>query len=203
MSVAREYVPRRDSEFNLFFKKIRTYVHNKVVTEQEWKHVPEDSMVELAAAYEDWFIFYQPTLEPHFPSVTVRKKEARKRNEKLLRDFIQRFLYWPPVDDGDRTDMNLPLRDPIRTPQLIVLEEVEFEVKLNRIRSIEVHFRVKGAENRAKPDGYDGAVFIWDILPKPPERPSDLNRHTMASRTPQTIEFDETERGKTVYLSAA
>jgi len=29
-----------------------------VITETEWKHVPEDSMVELAAAYEDWFIFY-------------------------------------------------------------------------------------------------------------------------------------------------
>ena len=51
------------SHLFLFFKNIRTFVHNKVITETEWKHVPEDSMVELASnqrfvAYEDWFNFY-------------------------------------------------------------------------------------------------------------------------------------------------
>jgi len=30
---------------------------------------------------------------PHFPAVTAEKNNARKRNEKILRTFIQRFLY--------------------------------------------------------------------------------------------------------------
>ena len=34
----------------------------------------------------------------------------------------------------------------------------------------------------------------------PPERPEDLKRRANASRTPYTIEFDETERGKKVYV---
>jgi len=36
------------------------------------------------------------------------------------------------------------------------------------------------------------------VLDAPPKRPEDLNRHTLASRTPHIIRFDETERGKTV-----
>ena len=87
------------------------------------------------------------------------------------------------MTDGNSINMGLPLRanlrfDLIRTPQLLVLEEVDFELKLLHAMVIEVHFREKGAENRAKPDGYDGAVFVWDIL-------------------------DPSGRGKTVYISAA
>jgi len=203
MAIYRDYVPRRDADFNKLFINIIDYAHSKVVDDKVWTHIPDTELQDFERAYDDWFIFYQPPLQPHFPSATTMKNDARKRNEKIARDFVQRFLYWPPVTDGDRVNMDLPLRDPIRTPQLIVTEEVEFDLKLSRIRAIEVHFRVKGAENKAKPDGYDGAVMIWDILAAPPTRPADLTRHTMASRTPNILEFDETERGKTVYISAA
>jgi hypothetical protein len=37
--------------------------------------------------------------------------------------------------------------------------------------------------------------------PTPPERPTDLAEHTMASRSPHILEFDESDRGKTVYIA--
>ena len=110
---------------------------------------------------------------------------------------------WPPVTDSDRAAMAVPIRDLIRTPHFEVTEDVEFEIRLRSIREILVNFWVKGQINMAKPTGYDGAVFVWDVLDAPPTTPDDLNRHMMASRTPHSLEFDETERGKTVYISAA
>ena len=80
---------------------------------------------------------------------------------------------------------------------------MEFEIKLRGIRELEIRFWIKGASHRAKPDGYDGAVIIWDVLGAKPARPDELNRHTLASRTPHILRFDETERGKTVYIALA
>jgi hypothetical protein len=53
----------------------------------------------------------------------------------------------------------------------------------------------------AKPAGYDGAVVVWGIRAAPPETADDLPNHTMASRTPHTIQFSEDERGGTVYVA--
>ena len=66
-----------------------------------------------------------------------------------------------------------------------------------------VKFKVRGVVGSAKPPNYDGAVILWDVLESPPERPEDLKRHTLASRTPYALEFDETERGKRVYVALA
>jgi hypothetical protein len=61
--------------------------------------------------------------------------------------------------------------------------------------------RVKGSDSRAKPAGFEGAVIVWDVLDTPPELPTDLAHHTMASRMPHILEFPETDRGKTVYIA--
>ena len=99
--------------------------------------------------------------------------------------------------------MGIPNHDTIRTDHTVVTEEVEIVLAVNTFRQIQVHFKIKGTDHRAKPAGYDGAVIIWGILNSPPATHDELNHHTMASRTPFTLHFDETERGKTVYVAAA
>ena len=84
----------------------------------------------------------------------------------------------------------------IRTSHIDVTEIVEFELIVRNIREIIVNFWIKGASHKAKPKGYDGAVIVWDVLDSPPARPDDLNRHT-----PYSLHFDESERGKTVYVA--
>jgi hypothetical protein len=74
---------------------------------------------------------------------------------------------------------------------------------LRNIREVLVNFWIKGETHRAKPLHYDGAVIIWAILDTPPASPDDLILHTLASKTPHTLEFREEDRGKTVYIAAA
>jgi len=120
---------------------------------------------------------------------------------RYMRWLHSRKFFSPPMGDSDYLRLGLRPPDRIRTEHTIVNEKVEFEVRLRGIRELEVNFWVKGADHRAKPSGYDGAVIVWDVVDAPPERPTDLANHTMASRTPHIIEFDETERGKTVYIA--
>ena len=74
-------------------------------------------------------------------------------------------------------------------------------IHLSSIRELVVDFWIQGADHKAKPHGYDGAVIIWDIKDTAPTNPDELTHHTMASRTPFTLHFEETERGKTVYVA--
>ena len=77
----------------------------------------------------------------------LRRSEAQAATVKLLREFVNQFLRFPPVTNPDRADMGI--RD------------------------------------------------------APPASPDELEHHTMASRTPFTLHFDEAERGKTVYVGLA
>jgi len=199
-----DYIPARDADFNAWLKGLLSYVDAKVFgPSPAWPHVPAAFVDDLHRAEADWYMHYEATLYPHTPVHTAEKNAARSRAEAVARPFVQRFLHWPPVTDGDRVAMGVPNRDAVRTEHRVVDEAVEFELRLRNIREILVNFWVKGAHNRAKPVGYDGAVILWDVLDSPPERPEDLRRHRMASRTPHEIDFDETERGKRVYVALA
>jgi len=169
----------------------------------KWTYIPTSAVDALDEAFVDWEEHFIPTQSPHTPAVTAMKNDARRRVEPIVRNFVQQFLRWPPVTDGDLVNMNLPLRDLTRTPHIEVTEMVEFELTLRHIREIMVNFWEKGRLNLAKPAGYDGAVIVWDVLDTPPDNPDQLNRHEMASRTPHTLSFIEEERGKTVYITAA
>ena len=198
--MAGNYIPRNDEAFNTFYLFIVEYAGEN---NGRWKHIPADNLATFRFDYQTWKQVFEKTRSPHIPQLTAEKNRVRMACEHALRQFVNRFLRFEPVTDLDRDNMGIPNRDLIRTPHIDVTEVVEFELKLRNIREVLVSFWVKGQAHKAKPAGYDGAVIVWDVLGKPPEAVGDLTLHTMASRTPHALEFDETERGLTVYIAAA
>ena len=128
-------------------------------------------------------------------------REAFTGLVRYMRFLHSRKFFSPPMEDADFVRLGLRPPDRVRTEHLIVTQHIEFEIRLRGIRELEINFWEKGAAHRAKPAGFDGAVIVWDLLSAPPERPTDLAHHTMASRTPHIIEFDESDRGKTAYIA--
>ena len=120
-----------------------------------------------------------------------------------MRDIRRRVFFIPPLTEADFADLGLQPPDNVRTPHIDVPEMVDFLIHLSNIRELVVDFWVQGEAGKAKPHGYDGAVIIWGIRDAPPEKPQDLPNHTMASRTPHTLKFNEADRGKTAWISAA
>jgi len=165
-----------------------------------WTVTPAE-ISELADIVEDVVDAQTRQLANAGPVETARVREAFTALVRYMRWLHGRKFFSPPMNDADYIRLALRPPDRIRTDHVDVNEAVEFELSLRNIREIVVNFWIKGAAHRAKPEGYDGAVLVWDVLDAPPERPSDLAEHIMASRTPHIIEFDETERGKTVYVA--
>jgi hypothetical protein len=137
------------------------------------------------------------------PAATEHARNAFANLVDYMRMMRSRKFFVPPLTSVDIVSLGLRPRDEIRTPHIDVTEVVEFELKLRNIREVLVNFWIKGQTHRAKPTGYDGAVIVWDVLDSPPANPHVLTQHTMASRTSHALEFDEEDRGKTVYIALA
>ena len=198
------FIPQNVERFYTFLEMINHHIITKRQNDNDWENVLLQSRVdELYDAQTMLRDAMQAAKETPTPALIAERKRVQTESERVLRGFIRQYLHFPPVTDLDRNIMGIPNHDTIRTDHTVVNEHVDYVIHLRGIRELVVEFWVLGNDNRAKPTGYDGAVVVWDILDAPPERPESLNRHSMASRTPFIIDFDETERGKTAYIALA
>ena len=199
----RNFFPRNDAEFNQFNKNIIQYVAVKSGgSTPAWTHISKKDRDEMDAHYTAWYTAYGLTLKPHTPVETGEKNRTKKAMETAMREFINRYLrYSAAVTDADREYMGIPNKDTVRTHHDVVEEEVEFYLEDKGVSRVRAHFKVKGAEHKAKPYGFNGAVVVWKVGGDEPEVPEELTEHQLASRTPFTMTFSAADRGKKVYVA--
>ena len=199
-----DYVPSNPAQYRVFMQRLLDHVDAHVnVDPPAWASVPADRFDTLLKRFKAFeTAFERAVATPTHPN-NLARQEAQAECTRELRGFVNQFLRFPPVTNVDRAEMGVPNHDTIRTDHTVVTEKVEFVLRLRGIREILVDFWIQGSDHKAKPQGYDGAVIVWGILDAPPQHTYDLIHHTMASRTPFPLHFEETERGKTVYVAAA
>jgi hypothetical protein len=180
-----------------------TYVNEKIKTDGDWNHIPSNRIGVLQDSYQLFTEALAAALAAPTHANILRRQEAQAATTAILREFVNQFLRSPPVTNPDRAEMGVPNHDTVRTDHTVVTETVDFVIHLSTIRELKIDFWIQGSSHKAKPEGYDGAVIIWGIKDTPPATPDQLEHHTMASRTPFTLHFDETERGKTVQIALA
>jgi hypothetical protein len=196
--MARDYVPHSAAQFNVFMRNLLQYVASKL---EVWTNIPQARFDELSTLYGIFTTAFNNAVATPTPANHERRNEAQAQCTSALRAFVNQFLRFPPVTNADRIEMGIPNHDTIRTDHKVVTETVDFVLHVHNQREISVDFWQEGMAHKAKPNGYDGAVLVWDILDEPPPNQEALTHHTMASRTPFILHFDETERGKTVYVA--
>jgi len=194
----RDYVPQNAAQFNSFVLNLIDYVSGKI---EAWGHIPQARFDELVEAFGAFNTAFSHTQGPHTPAQNLARTEAQAECTRILRAFVNQFLRFPPVTNVERVEMGIPNHDTIRTDHIQVPEMVDFVIHLSNIRELVIAFQIQGADHRAKPNGYEGAVIIWGIGDAPPENPDEFVHHIMASRTPFTLHFEESERGKKVWIA--
>jgi len=194
-----DYIPSNAQQFGAFMRNLLDYVN---LNKTAW-NIPQPRLNALLGLFDTFADLLEATAGPHSAAQNLARREAQAAATSELRAFVNQFLRFPPVTNVDRVEMGVPNHDTIRTDHFVVTENVDFVIRLSAIRELVINFWIQGADHRAKPDGYEGAVIIWGIADAPPENPDELTHHIMASRTPFTLHFDEEERGKTVYIALA
>jgi hypothetical protein len=195
-----DYVPHNAAQFNSFAQNLLHYVAKM---KSVWSNIPDEPVENLENLYAKYKAAFEATIGQHTSAQNLARNEAQAECTKALRAFVNQYLRFPPVTNVDRVEMGVPNHDTIRTDHKVVTEMVDFVIHLSNIRELVVDFWIKGADHKAKPATYDGAVIIWDVRDTPPTNPDEMKHHIMASRTPFTLHFEETERGKMVYIGLA
>jgi hypothetical protein len=200
----RDYIPRNAAQFNDFAFNLIKYVESKafIGATPPWDGaIPEARWDEMDKSYIRFTRAHEIVIGTPTSANIHRRNEAQAECTSIIRAFVNQFLRFPPVTDADRIEMRIPNHDTIRTDHKIVTEKVDFVIHLGAIRELVLDFWIQGADNKAKPEGYDGAVVIWGERDTPPDKPDELPHHAMASKTPYTLPFDELDRGKTVQIA--
>ena len=195
----QDFIPRTDANFDAFMRFIVQYCDERRV---EWGHLSAADVQALDMAYDQWRQAYLPTLEPHIPQLTAEKNRVRLITERTLRAFINRFLRWPPVTDLDRDKMGIRNHDTIRTPQPAPATVPEMEFVTSVIRQITIRFRDFGATNWGKPEHVHAIEICWAILDSRPDSVAALIHNETDTASPHMLEFDESERGRRVFVAA-
>ena len=196
-----DYVPSNAAQFNIFASRVIEYTRDKKASE-EWANIPMERLETLGLKFAAFVRAFEHANETPTHASILARQEAQAEAVKELRGFVNQYLRFAPVTNVDRAEMGIPNHDTIRTDHTVVTETVDFVIHLRGIRELMIDFWIQGANHKAKPQGYDGAVIIWGLLDEPPKHTDDLAHHTMASRTPFALHFDESERGKTCYIAA-
>jgi hypothetical protein len=200
--MARDHVPRNDAEFDKHFRFINRYVDEKSGNSQQaWNHIPEEARDVLKDAYASWYAAYIKMTGPHTPVETRAKTETRKEAERKLRAFVRQYLRFPPVTNEDRDAMGINNYSEGKSNIPSPPTRPEFTVNAKDIRRLKLDFWNQDSDSKAKPYGCDAAAICWAVRDTPPVRVNDLTNWRIATRTPCILDFDDTERGKTVYIA--
>jgi len=195
-----DYVPRNAAQFAAFLRALLEFIN---AHKAAWGHIPQAVIDNMWVLHDAFAEAFEITSGPHTSAQLLDRNEKQADATKGVRGLTNQYLHFLPVTNVDRAAMGIPNHDTIRTNHIEVDELVEFLVNPGNARQILVDFWIKGADHKAKPTGYDGAVILWEVLDTPPTEYSELTHHAMASRTPFKLHFEESERRKQVYVALA
>jgi hypothetical protein len=168
----RDYVPQNAAQYFQFMSNLINYVQKMAA---QWTNIPAVRINELIVVFNLFAAAFETSQETPTPANLERRREAQAESVRVLRQFVNQFLRFPPVTNADRIEMGIPNHDTIRTDHKVVTEIVDFVIHLSSIRELVVDFWIQGADHKAKPEGYDGAVIIWGLRDTPPKPPISWN----------------------------
>ncbi|MDR2031693.1 MAG: hypothetical protein LBP86_05450 [Azoarcus sp.] len=196
--MAADYIPRPDAQFLEWARNFYAYALAHYGTWQVPSPQPgiETPLAAFAAAYGK-------CQNPNRGKIDVlEKNETRKTLVKACRTYYSGYINCnPQVPDADRDALNVPIHNTTRRPSvppatIPVVDRIDTGI----LRQLTLHFRDNGSHHKAKPEGVHGCEFLWVLRDTPPGHVEDLVHSAFETHTPLTLVFDESQRGKTLYL---
>jgi hypothetical protein len=196
--MSQDYIPRREVNFNTWQDVFLTYLLANCVRFGLTTALI-DPLITLQIAWRDaWTAATSPATRT---KATIKAKdEAMKAYKAAIRKFVKTHLTWnDAVTDPDRDDLGLPIRDTQPTPAEIPQDVPEHEVRMSIARRLAFLLRAAGATGFGKPRGRHGIEMRHALLDAPPTEIEQLIHSEFTTTHTLTLDFRESERGKTLY----
>jgi hypothetical protein len=198
-------IPTKNAEFYTFQLNLMVIMLANAV---DWKLDMAWINSLLLPARLEYETAYQAWLNPHTRTTEIknRKKEAQKAYEKLLAQLIEMIKSNPYIPTEEKENMGIALGKGGRNQHNEQPKDAPpYRIDRSLIRWVIVYFGILGQALlghalRGKPKGVHGAEIAWAILPELPTDISELIHSAFCTSSPFRLEFNESDRGKTVYI---
>jgi hypothetical protein len=194
------YIPRPDAEFNTWTANFLRILSSRL----EQFNFPAAEYEHLTELYADFSAKFSIASTPATRTKVAihAKSESRGELERGLQQSVQEFLtHNRLVTDADRDNLGLPIYKKTRTVAPIATTYPLFEVLTNTIRRLTIYYFDFGSvHSRSRPVGQVGAEIRWAILENPPHSIKELINSAYNPVSPYMLEFNEDQRGKTLYF---
>ncbi|MDR1368767.1 MAG: hypothetical protein LBJ72_01385 [Dysgonamonadaceae bacterium] len=193
-------IPRKDADFDEVQAVITTKTTQNLgnwMIDALWYNnqlIPAQSRWTM-----DWTAWQNPNTRTSL--ITFTKNEARKNYEPLLRKLVEMLKSSSLVTPADLKEMGI-LTDkggggghhpaPNTYP--------DADIDSSTIRRLGIHFFDHGSKSHAKPHGIHGAGIRWGLREEAPTDINLLNNSSFVTHSPFTFDFNEADRGKTLWF---
>jgi len=196
-----DYIPRSDSEFDVWLNNFTNYVVANLVL---LGLLPADGTA-LQSARDDFNAAFTANIAAQATAQGARaaKDSARSITEEYVRGLVARLQASPDVDDQERESMGITVRDTTSTARPVPTTPPIAIVNAAQRLQHTIDFRDStNSTSRAKPFGVQGVEIWMAITPigtPAPTDPSEFAFVTLDTSTPHLIEFAGADGGKNAH----
>jgi hypothetical protein len=197
--MAQDYIPRGDLQFLQWAINFLKYLASSMIR----LGFPQNIFQELSDCCDELANNLRIAGTPSTRTkLSVQAKDTtRVKFEKMVRLRVKEYLSGNHLlTDADREGLGLHIPKSTRTAPSVAASYPATYVDSTVLRRVTVHYHDKENGAKAKPAGQIGVEIKWVILDVKPVSLNELINSTFHTRTPFTMEFDENQRGKTVYF---
>jgi hypothetical protein len=195
-----DYIPQQDGKFLEWVKFLFAYV---AANAAKWGLAPA-TWANITPEIADYEAAYNKAQDPNRGKADTKAKDtARDALKKATRQFVKEHLeYNSVITDAEREQMGLPVHKTTRTPSHVEETAPDSDTNTSVQGRVTINFFEKGSNHKkGKPAGQHGAEIAWLVSDTPPAKWSDLTHSAIDTNSPFTLEFENDQRGKTVYFA--
>jgi hypothetical protein len=198
--MSKSFIPAAEAVFHVW----QSNLLSKLVENATKWNIPDSAITALLAQQTHWNAIYAEAENPatRTKGAVKEKQDTRKEYETELRSQLKAYVtYNPLIDNRQREDMGLPVHKTTHSPAPVAPNAPWMRPNTGLLRH--VTFDYGGSEtSKAKPDGQHGLEMAWSVAAEKPAHVRDLAHSTFDTRSPLTLEFEEEERGQTLWYAS-
>jgi hypothetical protein len=197
--MTKDFLPKGDKELNEWGQNF-VQVLAKIMKRIEFPEEAYDELVMLQNLFSQR-LFLADAPETRTKATIREKNEAHKYLDKSIRQATAEHLtYNRMVSNSDRENLGLPVHKTSRTRAPVASTYPWVHVLSDTIRHITINYG-SSETSKAKPEGQHGVELVWEIAQEKPAHMYKLTHSVFDTHSPVVLEFDEEDRGKTLFFA--
>ncbi|MDR1006650.1 MAG: hypothetical protein LBL74_07280 [Bacteroidales bacterium] len=199
MTAKNDYVPYNDGKFDDRVNALLNWMSAQKTL------FPLEDLTRFTTAKNNWTTAYEPVKNGDAtPQQFEKKKLAKAEMTNIYREFYHRFFqYNTAITDDVKRLLGFPIYDkkrtPVEPPTEIPVFEIDFSQKLVHLVFVgSADPEEKDEIRRRKPKGVTGFEVVRSVGVEP-KADKDFEVVRTESKSPLRIEYDMTDKGKSVW----